>query len=128
MTFLVTLLLTVSRTQLVARTLVLALTAPPEARQQARRAEDAARRARGEETVWALAELCGVESGGRAAPLAEAVRAYVAQPACSMHARAQARSRAQAPEKRKRPQRGLPPPRPAPRSRHSPPRPRCLQQ
>ena len=64
---------------LAPRVLFLALAAAPRAAAPAGRDDPSARRARGEQTVRALAELCGVHVKG--GMLAEAVRAYVAHPA-----------------------------------------------
>ena len=64
---------------LAPRVLLLALAAAPRAAAPAGRDDPSARRARGEQTVRALAELCGVHVKG--GMLAEAVRAYVAHPA-----------------------------------------------
>jgi len=70
---------------LAPRTLLFALTAaPPAAAPRAAappgRDDPSGRCARGEQTVRTIAELCGVQVGGRMS--AEAVRAYVAHPPC----------------------------------------------
>ena len=66
---------------LAPRVLLLALAAaPPAAAPPGRDDPSGPRRARGEQTVRAIAELCGVQIKG--GMLTEAVRAYVAHPAC----------------------------------------------
>jgi hypothetical protein len=65
---------------LAPRVLLLALAAAPRDAAPPGRDDPSGRRARGEQTVRAIAELCGVQVKG--GMLTEAVRAYVAHPSC----------------------------------------------